>query len=346
MKKKFLKQKILITGHTGFVGSWLYFFFKKKNFDVYGLSLLPKKNSLFNNLNLELNSKSKIINILNVKKLENYIKKIKPDIVIHLAAQSLVLDSFKNPLKTFHTNLSGTINILNIIKKFSFITTGIFFTTDKVYQNQNIIKKFKENDPLGGDDPYSASKAASEIAINSYVKSFYKKKKIIVLRCGNIIGIGDTGKNRIIPDIIESIKKKKFLQVRNPKSTRPWQHVLDIIFITLNILKKIYIEKKIYNIYNISPNSRAITVESIINAFKQYFTLETKNIKSKNKEKNYLQLNSNKIYKELKIKNKFSSREAIKKVVNSYKKIIKNKKKIKDILLEEIDNYERNTKNF
>ena len=152
--------------------------FLKKNFDVHGVGLKPdSKNNLYYELNLNKDKKSKILNILNYKKLENYVKQIKPQIIIHLAAESLVLRSIIDPDNTYKTNILGTLNILKLFKDFKFLKSGIFFTTDKVYKNLDKKKKFKENDSLGGDDPYSGSKSASELVINSFVKTFYRKKK-------------------------------------------------------------------------------------------------------------------------------------------------------------------------
>lgn len=342
-----MKKKILITGHTGFVGTWLYFFLKTKKIDVYGLGLKPQKNSLFHLLKLKINSNSKIINILDKKTLENYIKKIKPNIIIHLAAQSLVLTSYKKPLETIDTNFNGTVNILNLIKKFKFLKTGIFFTTDKVYKNEETKKKFKENDNLGGDDPYSASKSASEIIINCFSKSFFKNKKIVVLRCGNILGLGDHNKNRIIPDIIKTIKNKKILKIRNPYSVRPWQSVLDVIFITYYVLKKIDKKKYFFDTYNISPSTKTQTVKNIVDLFKKYFSFKVKIIESKNnREKKNLTLNSKKIFKNLKIKNLYSTIHSVKQTAKLYEKKIKNNMNLNDLMKIEIDKYERKAKNI
>ena len=344
---KFNKQKILITGHTGFVGSWLYYFFKKKKFDVYGIGLKPKyKSDLFYKLNINKDKNSSIINILNFKKLENHIKKIKPNIIFHLAAESLVLNSLKNPNLSYKTNINGTLNILNLINRYNFIKTGIFFTTDKVYKNENTKKKFIEDDPLGGDDPYSGSKSASEMVINSYTKSFLQNKKIIVIRCGNIIGGGDNGENRIIPDIIKSIKFKKTLIVRNVGSTRPWQHILDVIFSLYLIIKKIDKQKKLFQIFNMSPSSQSESVKTIILEFRKKFNFKYKILNKKNFEKKFLELNSNKIYKKYKLKNYFSSKESIKEVVRFYSEFFLEKKNIKNVVTKQITTYERNTKNF
>ena len=339
------KQKILITGHTGFVGSWLYFLLKRKNLDVFGIGLKSKnKNDLFYHLKIYKDKNSKLLNILDYNKLEKHIIKIKPNIIFHLAAESLVLRSLRKPNLSYKTNIIGTLNILNLIKKYNFIKTGFFFTTDKVYKNNDLNKKFIENDSLGGYDPYSGSKSASEIVINIFFKSFLKKKKIIVIRCGNIIGGGDNGENRIIPDIIKCIKFKKTLTIRNANSTRPWQHVLDVIYILYFLIKKTKNQKNFIKIFNISSKSKSETVRKIVKEFRKKFSFKYKFLYKKNLEKKYLELNSNKIYKEYKLKNRFSSTQSIIKTVEFYLDIFKNKKKIKDKVTSELRDYERNTK--
>ena len=347
MKSALENKNILITGHTGFIGSWLFYFLRKKIKNVYGIGLKPKNSiNLYNQLNSQDVKNSKIINILNKKNLNNHIKKIKPNIIIHLAAESLVLNSFINPNRTYNTNINGTLNILDLIKKYKFIKTCIFFTTDKVYQNIDLRKKFVETDPLNGDDPYSGSKAASEIVINSYSKSFLKDKKIIILRSGNIIGGGDNSLNRIVPDIVRSIKSKKTLIIRNPNSTRPWQYITDTIDIIYKILEQINKKKKIFKIYNIAPNSKNMTVNKLITTFKQFFEFKIKYIKHFNKEKKFLELNSYKIKKELGIKNKFTSKHSIIKVAKFYYDLIVKKENIQDLIEREIKDHDTNSKNL
>jgi CDP-glucose 4,6-dehydratase len=339
------KEKILITGHTGFVGSWLfYYFLYKKKTDAYGLSLKPKhKNDLFNIFNLHKKN-STILNILDKNKLLNYIKKIKPNIIVHLAAESLVLQSIKNPNKTYETNINGTLNILEMIRKFPFIKTAVFFTTDKVYENNETSKKFKESDKLNGDEPYSGSKAASEIILNSYTKTFLKKKNIIILRCGNIIGGLDNNKDRIIPDLIKSYLNKKKIILRNVNATRPWQHITDIIFIVDRIIEKFKNKKAIHKIYNISPVGKYLPVKYIVRKFANLFKIK-KTVKLNNKiEKKNLYLNSEKIYKELKIKNVYSSRTSIKKVLNFYYNLYIKKVSVQKLIDDEILNYESDSK--
>ncbi len=341
------KVKILITGHSGFVGSWLYYTLKKKQINVYGISLKPeKKSNLFYKLKIYKDKNSKILNILNYKSLNNHVKKIKPEILIHLAAESLVIKSMLNPNLAYNTNINGTLNILNLIKDYKFIKTGIFFTTDKVYENKNNNKKFIENDPLGGDDPYSGSKSASEIVIKSFTKSFLQRKKILVLRCGNIIGGGDNGNNRIIPDIIKSIETKKTLKIRNPNSTRPWQHILDVIFIVYSLINKIKNKNYIFKIFNISSNSKTINVKKIVLEFNKQFKFNYKFSIKENFEKKKLELNSRKILKEYKLKNKFSPIQSIHQVIKFYIELLKNKKEFQKIVDKQIKDYEANSKNI
>ena len=178
IQKKFWKnKKVLITGHTGFIGSWLFFYFDTMlNAQTFGISLKPKKKSLYNELKIKNPRKSYIADVKNFEKIDKLINKIKPETIIHLAAQPIVLESVKKPIETFNTNINGTLNLLRIIKKYKFIKNVIFFTSDKVYRT-GYVNYFNEDSPLGGNDPYSASKAASEIVINSYSKIYLIKKK-------------------------------------------------------------------------------------------------------------------------------------------------------------------------
>lgn len=343
-KKNFWDNKrVLITGHSGFIGSWLFYFFKKEKIETYGIGLKPNdKLSLFYLLNNDKKN-SYISDINNFDKINNIIKKIKPSIIVHLAAQSLVLESLKKPENTFKTNIMGTLNILRLIKRYKFIKTAIFFTSDKVYNNNNNSKKkFKETDCLGGDDPYSGSKAASEIVINSYCKTFLTEKNILILRCGNVIGGGDYSKYRIIPDIIKAYLKNKILRVRNPQAVRPWQHVVDVIFIIKSLIEKIHSKKKFYDTFNIGLKKNNLTTMSLISKIKKKFSIRIKINKNNSIEKKFLYLNSNKILKKLDIKNLIDLPNAINNTVNWYYNF--HIKKIDPIKLchKEINQYKNN----
>jgi CDP-glucose 4,6-dehydratase len=342
-KKKFWSnEKVLITGHSGFIGSWLFYLLKKEKIKTYGISLKPNyKPSLFYLLNN--NKKNSYIgNINNFDRLNNITKKIKPSIIIHLAAQPLVLESLKKPEDTFKTNIMGTLNILRLIKRYKFIKTAVFFTSDKVYNNSNSKKKFKETDSLGGDDPYSGSKAASEIVINSYCKTFLTEKNILILRSGNVIGGGDYSKYRIIPDIIKASLKNKILKVRNPYSVRPWQHVIDVIFIIKSLIEKIHNKKNFYDTFNVGLKKNNLTTISLISKIKKNFPVRIKINKNNSVEKKFLYLDTKKILKKFDIKNLINLSNTINNTVNWYYNF--HIKKVDPIKLcdKEINQYKKN----
>ena len=253
IKRKYWEnKKVFITGNTGFKGTWLTILLLELGAKIKGYSLNIEKNSLFNKVSKEL--KNQIHNvkgdIRNYELLKEEISAFKPDIIIHLAAQPLVLEGYKNPIETWDTNLMGTLNLLKAITQNEFSGTALIITTDKVYWNDNSNKEFTEDDSLGGYDPYSASKAATEIAVTSWRLSFLNKKnfpnksiKLATARAGNVIGGGDWAKNRIIPDTINSILNNDSLKIRNPYSTRPWQHVLDPLSGYINLIE--YLEENI-----------------------------------------------------------------------------------------------------
>ena len=225
-------KKVLVTGATGFKGSWLSYWLHILGAKVFAIGYTPNKNkNLFYSLNLHKKININILDIRNKKKLNYYINKIKPQIVFHLAAQPLILESYKEPYKTYEVNTFGTLNILEICTKFSFVKSLICVTSDKCYESNFSTKGFKETDRLGGVDPYSGSKAAAEIIIKTYTESFKKKKLgIASARAGNVIGGGDQSQNRLIPDIVNCLNKRKKIFIRNPDFNRPWQHVLDPLY--------------------------------------------------------------------------------------------------------------------
>lgn len=249
MIKDFWKdKKVLITGHTGFKGSWLTLWLKTLGPKVCGISLEPNNLSLFNQLDLEKQIDSHFVeNINNSTSINKIVNDFNPDIVFHLAAQPLVIESYKNPIQTWETNVMGSLKILEAIKNLKKKCSAIFITTDKVYENNEWEFGYRENDPLGGYDPYSASKASAEIAINSWRNSFCGNKTnqtnylgIATARSGNVIGGGDYSENRLVPDLIKSLNSNTPIVVRNPNSTRPWQHVLEPLSGYLDLARLIY----------------------------------------------------------------------------------------------------------
>ncbi len=276
LKKFYKNKKVLITGHTGFKGSWLTQILLNWKAKILGIALKPNTNpSLFKILKLEKQISNYYCDIRNFKKISEIIKKEKPEIVFHLAAQPLVRDSYDDPLYTFETNIIGTANLLQTIKEIKTIKSAVIITTDKVYENIESDRFFKETNKLGGYDPYSASKAAAEIIISSYLKSFfnlndYQKKHqtlIASARAGNVIGGGDWQKDRLVPDIIKAVfEKQEKVIIRNPQAIRPWQYVLEPLSGYLLLAKKLYEGKKDFSgAWNFGPNNKNyLAVEELV----------------------------------------------------------------------------------
>ena len=325
LKKFWSKKRVLITGHTGFKGSWLSIILTYLNSTVDGYSLKPKKNSLFNKSMIlqKLNSNT-YANINDTTKLKKKIRDCKPEIIFHLAAQPLVIESYKDPLKTLNTNIIGTANLLNSIRNIKSIKSVVIITTDKVYKIKKDNKLYKELDQLGGFDPYSASKVGTEIVVESFIKSFFKnsnlKNKISTARAGNVIGGGDFSENRLIPDIIYAINNKRKLKIRNPNHIRPWQHVLDPLMGYLILAEKQY-SNKVDNkehAWNFGPNKnnfkKVIDIVKYIKSSQQFkYILMKNNINFKETE--ILKLNSLKAKKKLNWTSKWNLTESITKTL-------------------------------
>jgi CDP-glucose 4,6-dehydratase len=316
---------VFITGHTGFKGSWLSIILTYLNSTIDGYSLKPRKNSLFNKSMIKKKLRSNTYSdINNLTKLKKKIKDCKPEIIFHLAAQPLVIDSYKDPIKTLNTNIIGTTNLLESIRGIKSIKSVVIITTDKVYKIKKNNKAYKELDQLGGFDPYSASKVGTEIVVESYIKSFFKnsilKNRISTARAGNVIGGGDFSSNRLIPDIISSINNKKKLKIRNPNHIRPWQHVLDPLMGYLILAKKQYIGKvdnKLHS-WNFGPNKsnfkRVIEIARYIKTLQRFEYIFTKN-NVNFKETEILKLNSLKAKKKLNWTSKWNLTKSIKKTL-------------------------------
>tara|TARA_X000000950_G_C13920898_1_gene663335 strand:+ start:16506 stop:17573 length:1068 start_codon:yes stop_codon:yes gene_type:complete len=310
----FKNKKILITGHTGFKGSWLLKWLSLYSKNLFGISKnIPTNPSIFQDLNLnKVLKKDFKIDINNKKKLFEIIQRYKFDFIFHLAAQPLLIKSYNEPLETIYTNVIGTTNILEALRNYKHKCAVVIITSDKCYENNDENKAFKENNRLGGKDIYGASKACAEIIFNSYYNSFYKKSNVLLssVRAGNVIGGGDWSENRIVPDLFKSAIRNKNITIRNPKSTRPWQHVLEPLNGYLNVANKLY--KKEINSgesFNFGPLiHNHVNVITLINDLALRFEEKTNNkIKiniKKNKlfENNLLRLNIKKSNKVLKWK--------------------------------------------
>ena len=224
-------KKVLVTGHTGFKGSWLSLWLQMLGSRVAGIALAPTASPNHWEL-LNLDNESFYIDIRNEEVLRRQIIEFNPDIVFHLAAQPLVRRSYLQPLVTWSTNVVGTANVLDACRQVENLSAIIVITTDKCYENKEWVWGYRENDPLGGHDPYSASKAGSELVAASYRKSFFSAPSSPLLataRAGNVIGGGDWSEDRLIPDLVRSVESGKSLEIRSPNATRPWQHVLECL---------------------------------------------------------------------------------------------------------------------
>ncbi len=250
-------KKVLVTGHTGFKGSWMCKVLTNMGAEVAGYSLNPPTNpSLFEIAEIEKDIKSYIGDIRDLKKLKAVFDEFQPEIVLHLAAQPIVRDSYKDTVYTYETNVMGTVNILECVRNSESVKSFLNVTTDKVYENKEWCWGYRENEPLDGYDPYSNSKSCSELVTHSYKNSFFKDSDIAIstARAGNVIGGGDFANDRIVPDCIRAAEKKEDIIVRNPHSTRPYQHVLEPVYAYLMIAAKQYEDGKYAGYYNVGPD--------------------------------------------------------------------------------------------
>lgn len=252
-------KKVLITGHTGFKGTWLSRILIEQGADVIGYSLEPVDNpSFFDMSKNALQMKSIIGDVLDIEKLQNVFNMYQPEIVFHMAAQPLVRLSYEKPVETYNVNVMGTVHILECVRKCTSVKSFINITTDKVYFNQEIDYGYVETDRLDGYDPYSNSKSCSELVTGSYKNAFFKDRDIAIstVRSGNVIGGGDFAKDRIIPDCYRSASENKPIIVRNPNSTRPYQHVLETLRAYLLIAIEQYEDMSLAGAYNVGPNDQ------------------------------------------------------------------------------------------
>lgn len=258
MDISFYKGKsILITGHTGFKGTWMCKLLINAGANVTGYALSPPTSpSLFEICHLDSQMHSIIGDIRDLDKLKEVFDEVQPEIVIHMAAQPIVRDSYKNPVYTYDVNVMGTVNILECVRLFNSVKSFVNVTTDKVYLNKEWVWGYRENEELNGYDPYSNSKSCSELVTSSYKNSFFAEREVAIstVRAGNVIGGGDFANDRIIPDCIRAAHDKKEIIVRNPYSIRPYQHVLEPIVAYLMIAQAQYENKALAGSYNVGPD--------------------------------------------------------------------------------------------
>lgn len=265
-------KRVLVTGHTGFKGTWLCKMLTMAGAVVTGYSLEPPTDpSLFAIAGLEDAMDSVIGDIRDVPHLEAVFEKSQPEIVLHLAAQPIVRDSYKDPRYTYETNVMGTVNLLECVRRCPSVKSVLNVTTDKVYHNREWCWGYREDEPLDGFDPYSNSKSCSELVTHSYINSFFNKSDspaVSTARAGNVIGGGDFAKDRIIPDCVRAMAAGKVIGVRNPHSTRPYQHVLEPLAVYLTIAQKQYEDKRFAGFYNVGPEDcDCVTTGELVDLF-------------------------------------------------------------------------------
>lgn len=319
-------KKVFITGHTGFKGSWLCIYLHRLGAIIKGYALAPNTTpSLFELAKVNTFVESEIGDIRDLKSLESSILSFNPEIIIHMAAQPLVRQSYKDPIETFETNVMGTSFVMQAAIKLKNLKVILNITTDKCYLNNENNIAFKEDDPLGGYDPYSASKACSEIVTHSYRQSFYKEVKIATARAGNVIGGGDWSTDRLLPDILKSLKNNQTLIIRSPKAVRPWQHVLEPISVYANLTERLYTDSSFEGAWNIGPEeSDAKSVEWILNQIKKSLEIEQfwkTEEDDKLHEAKFLRLDTSKLKNELSWKPSWNVEEAIEKTLEWNKRV-------------------------
>lgn len=350
MNQKFWENKrVLITGHTGFKGSWLTVWLKKMGVSIVGISKsIPTNPSLFELAAVGEGIKSIFGDIRDYNFLKQIIDETKPEIIFHLAAQSLVKQSYLNPIETYSTNVMGTVNLLEAIKE-SNTKVVVNVTSDKCYENNDSLKPFTEDDPMGGYDPYSSSKGCSELITQSFRDSFFYNNleryiSISTVRSGNVIGGGDWAEDRLIPDIFRGIKNKELIKIRNPDSIRPWQHVLEPLNGYIILAEKMWDKKQEFDgAWNFGPNEYdRKPVSWIIEKFSElcYSKINWSIEKEELHESKILTLNCDKAKSKLDWYPKLKIENAIELTINWYEGYFQNKN-MKEITESQINEFEK-----
>ena len=345
-------KKVLITGNTGFKGSWLTFWLLRLGAEIVGYSNdIPTEPSLYVELKLEQKIKQNFLDIRNLPALEKVISNERPDFIFHLAAQPIVSTSFKNPIETIQTNTMGTANVLEASSKLSNKCVLILITSDKCYENMEWVWGYREDDRLGGKDIYSASKGAAEIIISAYVRTFFNKKdnKILVGvgRAGNVIGGGDWALDRLVVDIVNNWQNGKDVLIRNPDSTRPWQHVLEPLSGYLTLGAHLFLDSNLSGeAFNFGPNSNQDrSVKDLVHAMQKIWHGETdvdmylQDEKAALGEASLLKLNCDKAIAKLKWRATLDFDNLISFVVNWYKSFYSGKENAETLTDAQIDLY-------
>lgn len=341
-----LPGPLLITGHTGFKGTWLTLLLEHLNVPVVGYSLPADENSLYIRAKRKGSIPEGFSDIRNYEGLEQFIELHKPSTIIHMAAQPLVLQSYENPRETFDVNVMGTVNILDIAFKKDYVKAIVVITTDKVYRNDDSGNPFVETDPLEGKDPYSASKVGAEAVISAWqqISKVRLGPRIASARAGNIIGGGDLGLDRLLPDLIRSSFFDHKISIRNPNGVRPWQHVLDVCVGYISLLEQVCM-KDFYKAVNFGPEKPSLTVQEVceiasrkLSNLSLDISKDTSQVKSKlsSLEMERLELDSTRARDALMWKPIYSQHEAVDEVINWWHKVLVEHTSPSDVMSETI----------
>jgi CDP-glucose 4,6-dehydratase len=343
-------KNVVVTGHTGFKGSWLTAWLKLLGANVTGISLdPPSRPSHFETASIRDGILDLRVDIRDANVISESIASIKPDFIFHLAAQSLVHKAFKEPIETWQTNVMGTVNILNALRELKNPCVATLITSDKCYQNLEWVWGYRESDRLGGNDPYSSSKASAELAIQSYVNSYFSREKskvrIVSARAGNVIGGGDWAEDRLIPDCIKSWTKNETVILRNPYSTRPWQHVLEPIGGYLQLALKVSQDSRLHGeSFNFGPDPvNEYSVLELVSEFSRHWDKvkweQSSSVDSQIKESKLLKLNCDKAAQLIDWRAKLNFAQTVKLTAEWYKQFFENSTSIKETTKLQITNY-------
>lgn len=346
----FKGKRVLLTGHTGFKGSWMSRILVNAGAELTGYSLEPcGESNLFELSDVKPRMNSVIGDIRDLSKLMDTFQQIQPEIVIHMAAQPIVRDSYKDPVYTYETNVMGTVNILECIRQTASVRSFLNVTTDKVYKNNEWEWGYRENEPLDGYDPYSNSKSCSELVTHSYKSSFFQEREIAIstARAGNVIGGGDFANDRIIPDCIRALERKEDIIVRNPHSTRPYQHVLEPVMAYLMIVKEQYENLGSAGYYNVGPDETdCINTGKLVDMFCQKWGEGAKWINQYDggpHEANFLKLDCSKLKRTFEWSTTWGVSEALDKVIE-WTRVYFDKGDIPAVMDKQIEAFNNNMK--
>lgn len=346
----FKGKRVLLTGHTGFKGSWMSRILVNAGAELTGYSLAPcGESNLFELSDVKPRMNSVIGDIRDLPKLMDTFQQIQPEIVIHMAAQPIVRDSYKDPVYTYETNVVGTVNILECIRQTASVRSFLNVTTDKVYKNNEWEWGYRENEPLDGYDPYSNSKSCSELVTHSYQSSFFQEREIAIstARAGNVIGGGDFANDRIIPDCIRALERKEDIIVRNPHSTRPYQHVLEPVMAYLMIVKEQYENLGLAGYYNVGPDETdCINTGKLVDMFCQKWGEGAKWINQYDggpHEANFLKLDCSKLKRTFEWSTTWGVSEALDKVIE-WTRVYFDKGDIPAVMDKQIEAFNNNMK--